>query len=273
MSLTAELLRQVAKSQKVEGFKQPPEVWTSVVNRYLCLPALRGFWPMSSMDYTAASRCIDLSGQGNHLTENGTANQPSWNYAGLIPYTDFDPTDNQHFSRADGGVANWADVTGLEAQVAGAAQGLTVGGWFWLDDATANRELIAKWTGVGNQRAYRILYTQATNTFNFILSSNGALTTNVASSVTPSTGRWFYVVGTLIPGTEQSIYVNGVRDDFGSGIASINDSTSQFEIGAVNTGTTNFLDGRASMAFLCAAQLSDTIILSLFEQTRAMFGV
>ena len=67
--------------------------------------------------------------------------------------------------------------------------------------------------------------------------------------------------------------MNGVKTTQAVGVpASIHDSTADLVIGAQHGGT-NLMDGYASMCFICAAALSDSIVGALFQQTRAMYGV
>lgn len=240
--------------------------------RLLQLPGTRGIWPMSSVDYTAANRAVDISGQGNHLTAN---NVPLFGYDGLAPYVEFDGI-NQYLSRPDGGAANWADVTGTEAYIAAGQGGLTLGGWFRLNALTGTaQELIGKIAGGGVLRSYNILV-QNTTLLQFVVTSgaaNSIVNGTAGTTGTMDVGTWWFVAARYIPSTEIKIWLNDRSNINNVGIpASINDSTASFAIGATATPSL-YMDGRASMCFLCAAQLSDTIILSLYEQTRSMFGV
>ena len=55
-------------------------------------------------------------------------------------------------------------------------------------------------------------------------------------------------------------------------VETASDSTSlSLTIGA-NATPANYLDGRVSMAWLCCEYLSDAIVATIWEQTRAMFG-
>lgn len=269
--LTVEMFRQLAKSQKLDGYKQPPEVWQSVVNRFLALPALRGFWPMSSVDYTAANRASDLSGQGYHLTDNNT---PIFGYDNLAPYCDLDGV-NQALTRADGGAGNWADILGTEAYIAAAYRGLTFGGWFNFDAAAGATEVIiakANSTNAAATISY-IMFRQVAGSIR-LRTSDGVAINTVTSTATPAQGDWFFLAGRFDPSTSQDIFVNDEKSSLLAGLnANIQDTAIDFCIGALSNLSGNFCNMKASMCFLCAAQLSDAIILSLFEQTRALYGV
>jgi len=262
------LTKQIADSQRKSGFRESPEVQQSVVNRYLALPALRAFWPMSSVDYTVANRARDIAGGAYHLTDNNT---PLFNYDGLAPYVEFDGT-NQYLSRPDGGVANWADITGTETYINAAVRGLTLGGWFYFDNATpaTTEDCMDKRAAAIANSSYS-LGRLATAQIFFNISTGAGFVTAPGASVGQNT--WAFLVGRFIPSTSVDVFVNDDEVNTVVGVpAALVDSTAPFTIGARGTPA-QYLDGRASMCFLCAAALSDAIILSLFEQTRAMYGV
>jgi len=75
------------------------------------------------------------------------------------------------------------------------------------------------------------------------------------------------------PSTTLDIFVNGDKDSIGAGaVASIHSGAADFYIGAYDPGTNPFR-GRVSLAFLCAAYLSDAHIFSIYQQSRALFGI
>jgi len=259
---------------------EPNFAWKSAVSAYLALPGLRAFWPMSSVDYAAANRARDLSGQGYHLTDNNT---PTFGYTNLAPWCEFNGT-TQYLSRVDGGAANWADIRGTETYIDSTARGLTLGGWFKQDAQTGSVDqgLISKYNTLINQRAY-LLETRDSGAITFVrgfVSVDGTAATSVgAVGTTPvAFGEWFFAFLRFVPSTSLDLYyasesVPFVKVSTVVAIpASIFDSTADFMIGAFNAGVL-FYDGKASMCTLCAAQLSDAIIQSLFEQTKALFGV
>lgn len=241
------------------------------------LPALRGFWPMSSVDYTAANRGIDLSGQGNHLTDNNTV---EFGYDGLAPYVHLTAANNEYLSRADGGAGNWADILGTETYIEAAYRGLTCGGWVYLGTTTgANRTIISK-VDVANDWSYWLEFSNAApaNVFRFAMTPGGILAGLVlcTSSVPISESQWYFVVGRFNPSTETAIFVNDTKDINAVGIpAAIHNGIGDLRVGALDPGggVPNLWNGRVSMCFLCAAALSDDIILGLYERTRGMFGV
>lgn len=254
-----------------------PEKSSDLISPFLALPALRAFWPMSAVDYTNP-QALDIGGGSYHLTNNNVATFGYDPNQVLVPCVFLDGV-NQYLSRADGGAANWADVTGTEAFIENTivgARGLTFGGWFLNDthDTVGDLDgLIAKTTYAGNQVSY-LLGHNVIGTYNFASSSLGTIAdiTSVGSQFI-SLGIWHFAVGRFDPSTTKAIFVDGVKNSIATAHASIFDSTAPLTIGAYNAGANNFMDGRASLCFLCAAALSDATISSLFQQSRAAFGV
>lgn len=238
-----------------------PETSPDLVSPLLSLPVLRGAWVASVNN---AGDWYDISGLGKTLTYNGN---PTFNYAGLVPYWDLDGTGD-FLDRADEADL---DILGTEAYVA--VPGLTMGGWFWADAYTGpNDYLMSKLNSLTNNRSYAISLS-AGPVAAAIVSNNGIATVSQASSITFAVSTWYFVVMRFVPSTTLDIYVNSTKDTLAAGIpASIFNSNAAFEIGSANVGTLN-LDGRAALCFICAAALSDAQISSVFEQTRAAFGI
>jgi len=245
---------------------EPNVAWRHAVSSVMALPALRAFWPMSSVDYTVASRARDVSGGAYHLSDNNT---PLFGYDQLAPYAEFDGV-NQYLSRADGGAANWADITGTETYVAPKAGGLTLGGWFYFDNATGAVEgLMSKWGMTDATRAYR-LARDAVGSISMRVRTIGLATVIVNSTATPGAGAWIFAVGRFVPGASVDVYVNANKDTQATAETTIQDVTTSFFIGNFNV---SYLAGRASMCWLCASALSDSIITALFQQQRKMYNV
>ncbi|KKM02127.1 hypothetical protein LCGC14_1787550 [marine sediment metagenome] len=242
---------------------EPNFAWKSACSVFQALTGLRGSWPLSS--FNEAGNAYDMSEQGRVLTYNGN---PVYNYEGLIPYLDFDGTGD-FLSRAD---EAGLDIIGTETFVAAAARGLTIGGWFAFDNLTREEALIGKWNTTGNQRSY-ILEKMATDFVRFAVSVDGTAETVVNDTVAVTTTDWFFAVGRFDPSAAMTLFINGRTIVGGAGPATINNSNAQLNIGAHNNGAASLLDGKASMNFLCAAQLSNTIIDAMFEQTRSMYGI
>jgi len=240
---------------------EPNFAWKSACSVFQALPGLRGFWPMSS--FNESGNAYDLSGQGRTLTYNGG---PLYNWQGLAPYIAFDGTGDWLSRAEEAGL----DILGTESYVGGGVRGLTLGGWFLREDANISG-LMGKTDGV---YAYHLDWgAVVANSYHFRIFDAGG-TGYAASIANTDTFQWKFVVGRFIPSTEVKLFVNDATVSNVAGIpAAIRDTAANFLIGAVTTAPAADMLGRASMCFLCAAALSDTIILSAYEQTRAMYGV
>lgn len=242
--------------------------WQGAISSILALPALRAFWPMSSVDYATASRARDIAAGAYHLGDNNTV---LFGYDQLAPYAEFDGV-NQYLSRADGGAANWADIRGTEAYVVAAQRGLTLGGWFYFDNAAGATEgMMAKDAGVP-QRAY-FMSRQAGGAIRWLVSVDGTANIFIDSTQTPAQSTWFFSVARFVPSTSLDIFVNANKTSNVAAVpASIFDSTTQFTVGSRGSPA-NYMAGRASLCFLCAAALSDSLVSALYHQTRKLYNV
>ena len=69
------------------------------------------------------------------------------------------------------------------------------------------------------------------------------------------------------------IFVNSTKDSVVAAVpASLFNSNADLQMGAFTAGT-SLLTGSVSLMFLCAAALTDTIIKSLYNHSRALFGI
>lgn len=239
--------------------------WSRAVSMFQALPGLRGFWPMSAVGYSNTDRARDLSGNDSHLTKNG-AGDIQFGYTGLIPFVSLLSASTQYLSRADGGAANWADLTGTEAYILAGMKGITHGGWFYHYGAAAADEYYtakvnAYYVRRLNTGVIRGVYVDGTPTFHA-----------VDSTATIGAGEWVFAVSRFVPSTSNDLWVNGIKYTNAAGIiASVRDTADDFRIGyGAGAGP---LNGRCSLGFLCAAALSDTIINTLYSLTRPLFGI
>lgn len=244
--------------------------WSRDISMHLGLPVLRGYWPLTSVFYTAAAgvAAADLSGQGNHLSNNNVVFY--YSTTGLPGFGRFVPAANGRLYRADGGAGNWADIIGTEAYVAAAQRGLTLGVWVNVANLPgATAYFISKVGGAGD-RSYALATTAANQAYFTVWSAAGAQT-GVAPATALTAGQWTFLAGRFVPGGNHSVWVDGVRTDAAGAPASLFDSTADFTLGAISGGG-NYIDAYMHGAFLCACALSNAQVLSLYEQTRAMFG-
>lgn len=231
---------------------------------FLGLPGLRGYWPMGAFD--SSGNAIDQSGNARTLTYTGN---PTFNYTTEGgPYCDYDGTGDYH-SRAD---EAGLDFLGTEAYIATAARGLTIGGWFQIDTATAYG-LMAKGDAAAASSSFELYLSNTAVTFRIV---NAAAYTTVTLTTAISTATWYFVAGRFDPSTELKAYIkssSSASDINTTSIpASIANSAAAFTIGALAGGVTP-LNGRAGMCFTCAMLLSDTAIDNIYQNTKAFYGL
>lgn len=240
------------------------------LNIFLSLSGSVGFWPMSSVQRSTGN-AYDLSGQGRTLTYNGN---PTYNiYNDIVSYLDLDGTGD-YLSRTD---ETDLDILGTETIYNSSVRGLTIGGWFYnnANFAAGGTGLIGKYNfNAGSNGSYLLYGTTTTPT---MLVTNGTTNTTRTSSVTVSTGEWWFGVGRYTPSSVLDIFVgksSGLTKTTNSTSipASINNTTVPLEIGAFNVAN-NFYTGRVSLCFLCANALPDALISSIFQHTRKAFGI
>lgn len=255
-----QFVRELTNIERRVDMLPRPELSPDLISPYLALPGLRGFWPMSS--FNENGNAYDMSEQNRTLTYNGN---PTYNYDNVVPYIDLDGTGD-YLSRAD---EAGLDILGTETYVAAAVRGLSWGGWLYPEETGTLEHILTKW-GAPGQRAYRISL-EANNTFTANISDDGT-NYDTATSAVVAMNTWYFVVGRFDPSTEIDIFVNEVEVVQATARASIFNSNTSFEIGSRAAGSGPF-QGWASLCFLCATYLSDAIISSLFQQTRAAFRV
>jgi hypothetical protein len=244
---------------------------SSSVSELLVLPGLVAAWPMSAVRRDSATDMArDVSGNGYHLTGGGTGSGAQFAYDGLIPYAKITNAPRYLF-RADGGAANWADITGLDGNVYASYRGLAIGGWVYFDYDAANEEfIIGKWSSAGG-RSYELVR-QATGELAFSVSSNGTAVTTVTSAATMSASEWYCVAGVCDPSMELACYLDRIAASNTTSIpASLYDSATNFTIGRSAVGSE--MNGRVSHCFLSQMALSGNVLGAFFDGTRKLFGV
>jgi len=123
----------------------------------------------------------------------------------------------------------------------------------------------------GGQKGYWLVKTAANN-ISFSISNSGADEFTATSTGTVTTGQWYFCVGRFDPSTTVDVFLDGVKDTNAVGIpAAVFNTNNAFRIGTQDA-TLLLLDGKVSNCFLCASQLSDSIITALWEQSRVMYG-
>lgn len=232
--------------------------WGNAISSFQNIPGLVGFWPMSSVQRSTGN-AFDLTSQGRTLTYNGN---PTYNiYNDFMPYIDFDGTGD-FLSRAD---ETDLDIIGTETIYTSGVRGLTLGGWFWLDALGTNEGLIGKW------EPYAIQKLAAGDEIRMLI-DNGVSNQN-ASLIVPGAGQWMFVIGTWVPSTSITIFINGSTATNTTAIhASISNTANAFHIGQLSAGV-QLMNGRAALCFLSANSISDSLVNALFQQSRILFRV
>lgn len=264
-------------SRQVDGLSsqfqrrwEPIYQWRSMCSMLLGTAGARALWPMSVVDYQQPE-CTDISGHGYSLSAavHGQV-QFGRDPAGIAPIAVFGGAANQYLSRADGGVANWADIFGTEGEIIAAQRGLSLGGWFWWTalPGAPLQVLMAK-DDRAAQRQYFI--GEAANAISFSIHPGPV---GVTSAGTINVG-WNHCTG-IYDQPSQTVFVelNGVITAGGAGAApaAIQDSTSPFTIGADGAGANRFT-GYGSDCFLAAASLLQGFVKAGYHYTKAAYGV
>lgn len=251
-------------SAKFRRLNNPAHAMADAIGMLQMFPGVVGIWPGSVAGGGSGNQnmLVDVSGNALHLTKNGGTLFGATDLRSYITYNG----STGYYSHAD---ANIFDIVGNESYIAGAVQGLTIGGWFYVADATpaTSEYLIGK--GINT---YVIQHITSANTLRFRV-YDGA-TAYAVGSVVPAASNWYFVCGRYDPSTAVSIKVNNADfEDFTTSIpAALNTNSAGFAIGADAAGT-NFFNGRACLSFLCAAAVPDVFIDTFFQFTAPLFGV
>lgn len=261
--------RMERKISNLEGERTGKGSIGNTISTYLSLPALRAFYPMSGHG-DAAGELSDMSGNGKHLTRSGATR---FYYDNLAPTMLYTAGGSAYHYHADDYSFK---ITGTETNVYPTLRGITLGVWCYANTFPAGNTLhplIAKESGAGTY-TYR-LYLSAGGLGGLLISSDGGVTPNVdllvntETDAVMDTGSWHLVIGRWST-TYTSVTVDNIMSRAVSTQASIYDSSSRFKIGNY---LTNYWDGYMSMAFVCAAYLSDDILTNLWLTSKALFDV
>ena len=246
--------------------------WKTGIAAILCTGGVRGCWPMSS--FSGAGDARDLSGNVQTLSEHDDC---LYGIDGLAPYVQFDG-DGDYLSRAD---ESTLSITGTEIYVADAWKGLSMGCWVYPQEIDSEQAVIGKWNeNAVDHRSYLIDLT-AGNVFRARISQNGQAGTinTVSSTVDVVADAWYFVSMAFDPSTRLAINVNGTITETVAGIqADVDDNESEFNVGARDNGASVYLEGRVSLAWLCAmyhedgTDPTDHVTQALYHHTRALYG-
>lgn len=243
----------------------PQHSFADAVAMLHMFPGLVGLWPCSAVG--ASGQLMDIGGNSLALTNNNTV---LFNAAAtsLIPWAEFASGSSEYFSLADTAIL---DITGSETHITGAIRGLTLGGWFYFTTNPASSfGLMSKNVPTGNQRAYT-LFRHSSLFVRMQVSGDGSAAVAADSVSTVSAGTWYFVAGRFDPSTELAVWLNDEKTINTTSIpASLFNSSAAFEIGRTDSG--NYLNGRSSLCFLCAAAVPDIFVNTFYDWTRPLFG-
>ena len=252
-----------------------PLTLSRVVSLFCAMPHVIGVWPMAIVRRDSATdQGRDATGAGNHLTNLAVSDFGVYDYA---PYVEFNGS-SQSLYKNDGGAANWADVLGTESHVDSDIQGLTFGCWCYFDGLTGNSQYVmSKYYPTNGYKSFD-WYRDNSRVGAFDVSSDGNnLTSLTMGSDTIADETWTFVVCRFEPSDTMTMFVSGAWYQNASSIpASIFDSACPLTIGSYwyNVSYTGgWMDGRVSLAFLCAAALTDAQIEALYHQSRKLFRI
>ena len=248
-------------SAKFRRLNNPAHAMADAVGMLRMFPAIRGIWTGAAVGASGQAR-DEINGL--HLTNNGNA---LFGYKSntLVPRILYDGSTQYH-SRTDEAAF---DITGTEAFIN--QPGLTIGAWVQFDVAAAATEMIAsKWAT--SNLSYNI-NRQSSGVLRFSITNDGTTTVNVDTVATMAANTQYFVCGRFTPSSEIMARINGISVFNTTSIpASIFSGSGNFEL-AANGGGSNLMDGRITLAFLCAAAVPDIHLDTFFQFTAPLFGV
>jgi len=239
-----------------------PRSFGAVIGGDLGLPGLHGFWPCSSIE---SGTIYDQSGQARHLTATDIT---LGIYNSVVSYLDFNGSTSNGLRADEAGL----DITGA----------LTLGGWFYQDTLPtggATRALLSK-SNVATQRSYELAIVESGGSVfpRILITTGGSSATqfSIAGTIPILAASWHFIVGRFDPTVELAIFdnyngVSGKTTNVASIPAAIFNSTSGFSMASYN-GASGFMDGRGTLADLCAAVLPDALLVRLFQEGRSFLS-
>ena len=140
------------------------------------LTSLISYW---TLDEASGTRVDSVTSSANDLTDNNTVTQNPGKISNAAQFT---AANLEFLSRADNASLSTGDID------------FTLAGWVYLDSLGAFRVAVGKRENATNREYW--FEVNNSDQMRFIVSSNGALQDGVvtASSVTLSTGTWYFVV-------------------------------------------------------------------------------
>lgn len=155
----------------------------------------------------------------NHLTNNNSATFTEGKLGGATGATQLVAASSQYWSIADNTVLSMGDVD------------FSIALWLYLDSVGVERNCVAKFTSMGNQREYKVIV-QSNNVLRFIVSPDGTsgfTTVNASNFGALSAATWYCVIA----------YHNAVNNVIGIAVNDTTPNTAAHTTGTFN-GTSDF---------------------------------
>lgn len=233
------------------------------------LPALRGYWPLNSLQEPGSGNCWQSAATGSQdLKTYGTFSTVGGQYAMSSSQGRnagfFANNGNAYLRRADG---SQFDFSGTESNVLANDRGLTIGGVCQLRDIstmTLNEGMVGKWNAVGNQRSYLVYFTGGLTPKQMVWGVCGDGTTATDAYLTLSrtwtVNEWIFFLAEFDAyNSEMRFRVNGTTSTLTTGVpTSIFNSTQDFGINSYGDwATSKHYNGTYSNVFTCSAAINN----------------
>lgn len=200
---------------------------------------------------------LDLSGEGETLTETGGTIPTDAHCIVGATSRDFELGDTEWLAHADGG----------STDISGADQAITVCAWIWLETSTINSGVVTKYDSNTDDMQY-MLYVSTGNIPTFLVSNDGSAN-KAATSALIGDGHWYHIAG-VYNDTDIRCYTDGVVGTPVAATTGIYDGTEEFQIGNFTGvgGVTRSFDGLIDDVMVFDRELSATEIYEIYEEGR-----
>lgn len=249
------LLRQLL-AHYTRQLEQGTPALSAAISAHLALPALRAFWPGSSLDH--AGTLYDISGQNRHLASAGSQPPSPSTYRRTATVT-LSRRDSASLSRADEPALNPPEIS--------------FGLWLRLSPAALPATIIGKMAAPDYAYAIALhAHSSTSAAFRFYHSPDGA-DLHYNHVTTPEHAAWHHLVATVRPVYGPALYLDGVPHLNPSGFTStLHASAGPFTIGHGPIYATASLDADFAFAFVAAQALHPDHVADLYHTTRPLFG-
>lgn len=234
------------------------------------MPGLLAGWIGNASYLQLGTRYLaSLGADQTRLTFVGTP-QLSTDTSRLAPYVFLNGTS--YFNTTD----TQFDILGTETYVAATERGMSCGGWFRFSNAIgATNEIMMSNRGSGSTMSFSLHRAATTGLATFTVSLTGAALFTVTGQELEE-DTWYFVAARFDPGASISLWVDGIKTENTTSIpASLYSGVGYFTIGAYSSSTpTNgeFMTGLFSAGYLCPMSISDAVVFTVYQTTKALFN-